>query len=141
MAIIVDTSAILAVFDESYAEHQALKRIIEESDDRLVLSPMIVAEADYMLYSRLGSRAARDFATDVASGAYELSAWTANHHASALAVTAKYHGDYIGVADASNVVIADRERTNRIMTLDQRHFRTLSPLWGFEHFTLLPYDS
>ncbi|WP_405132806.1 PIN domain-containing protein [Nocardia sp. NBC_01388] len=141
MTIIVDTSAILALFDEAYAEHQQLARIIAKADERLVVSPMVVAEADYMLYTRLGSRAAHDFASDVAGGAYDLAAWTSNHHAAALAILDRYSQDYVGITDASNVVIADRERTNRIMTLDQRHFRTLSPLWGFDSFVLLPYDS
>ncbi|MEV0298738.1 PIN domain-containing protein [Nocardia sp. NPDC050710] len=141
MTIIVDTSAILALFDEAYSEHKQLAQIIDKADERLVVSPMIVAEADYMLYTRLGSRAAHDFASDVAGGAYDLAAWTSNHHAAAVAVTTKYDQDYVGIADASNVVIADRERTNRIMTLDQRHFRTLRPLWGFDSFVLLPYDS
>jgi predicted nucleic acid-binding protein len=141
MTIIVDTSAILALFDEAYSEHKKLARIIEETDERLVVSPMIVAEADYMLYTRLGSRAAQDFASDVAGGAYDLAGWTSNHHAAALAITTQYGQDYVGIADASIVVIADRERTNRIMTLDQRHFRTLRPLWSFDSFVLLPYDS
>ncbi|MGF6880695.1 putative nucleic acid-binding protein [Nocardia sp. GAS34] len=140
MTIIVDTSAILALFDESYNEHESLARIVDKADERLVVSPMVVAEVDYMLYTRLGSRAARDFAADVAGGAYDLAEWTANHHAAALAVTTKHGDDYIGIADASNVVLADRERTDRIMTLDQRHFRTLRPLWGFAAFVLLPYD-
>jgi predicted nucleic acid-binding protein len=140
MTIVVDTSAIVALFDESYREHTPLARIIDKAEERLVVSPMVVAEADYMLHTRLGSRAARDFASDVAGGAYELAEWTSNHHAAALAVTARYGDDYVGVADASNVVIADRERTDRIMTLDQRHFRKLRPLWGFAGFVLLPYD-
>ena len=140
MAVVVDTSAILALFDESYEEHAPLARIVSKGDEHLVVSPFVVAEADYMLYTRLGSRAARDFAGDIAAGAYVLAEWTANQHAAALAVTGKYDDGYIGIADASNVVIADRERTDRIMTLDQRHFRTLRPLWGFSDFVLLPYD-
>lgn len=141
MTIIVDTSAILALFDESYREHAPLARIVREADDRLVVSPMIAAEADYLLYTRLGSRAARDFASDVAAGAYDLAEWTSHHHAAAITVTAQFNSDYTGMADASNVVIADRERTDRIMTLDQRHFRALRPLWGFDTFVLLPYDA
>jgi predicted nucleic acid-binding protein len=141
VTIVVDTSAILASFDESYSEHEAVARIIDKADERLVVSPMIVAEADYMLYTRLGSRAARDFASDVAGGAYGLAEWTSDHHAAALALTTRYDDGYVGIADASNVVIADRERTDRIMTLDQRHFRALRPLWGFTGFVLLPYDA
>lgn len=29
----------------------------------------------------------------------------------------------------------------QILTLDQRHFRALHPLWGADYFTILPYDA
>jgi len=142
-AIIVDTSAILATFDESYAEHPAVARALTNAEDLLVVSPMIVAEADYMLASRLGAQAARRFASDIASEAYDLAEWTSSDHAAALAVIVGQGDDkdYIGIADASNVILADRHRTTTILTLDQRHFRRLRPLWGASHFTLLPYDA
>jgi uncharacterized protein len=57
-----------------------------------------------------------------------------------LDLTTGYRDGYVGVADASNVVLADRYRTTRLLTLDQRHFRVLRPLWGAEAFTLLPFD-
>ena len=72
-AIIVDTSAILAIFDESYAEHPGIAQALEKAEGLLVVSPMVAAEADYMLASRLGPKAARRFAADVASEAYDLS--------------------------------------------------------------------
>jgi uncharacterized protein len=79
----------------------------------------------------------------VAAEAYELPEWTAADHSVALDVINKNSddGNYIGIADAANVVLADRYRTTRLLTLDQRHFRRLRPLWGADHFTLLPYDS
>ena len=81
------------------------------------------------------------FAADVAAEAYDLAEWTARDHAAALEVINRNSDDnYIGVADAANVVLADRCRTTRILSLDQRHFRRLRPLWGAEYFTLLPYD-
>jgi predicted nucleic acid-binding protein len=142
-AIVVDTSAILAIFDEAYAEHQAIARAVEDPSALLVVSPMVVAEADYMLAARLGPRAARQFASDVICEAYELAEWSAADHAAALSVVDRQgdDSDYLGIADASNVVLADRHRTTTILTLDQRHFRRLRPLWGADHFTLLPYDS
>jgi predicted nucleic acid-binding protein len=45
----------------------------------------------------------------------------------------------IGVTDASIVVLADRYGTDRVLTLDVRHFRALSTLDG-RPFTLLPAD-
>jgi uncharacterized protein len=143
MALVVDTSAVLASLDEAYAEHQAIAAVLAAEAGPLVISPMVVAEADYMLYSRLGASAARRFAADVAAEAYELSDWTAGDHAVALAVINQTSDDsnYIGVTDAANVVVADRYRTTRLLTLDQRHFRRLRPLWGADYFTILPYDS
>ena len=142
-ALIVDTSAILAIFDEAYREHQQIAEIIEETTASLVVSPLVVAETDYMLQSRLGTAAARRFAGDVASEAYELAEWRAADHATALTVMDRYgdQNDYIGVADAANVVLADTYRTTRLLTLDQRHFRALRPLWGADYFTILPYDA
>jgi predicted nucleic acid-binding protein len=79
----------------------------------------------------------------VAVEAYELAEWTAADQAVALDAINRNSDDsnYIGIADASNVILADRYRTTRLLTLDQRHFRRLRPLWGADHFTLLPYDS
>lgn len=45
----------------------------------------------------------------------------------------------VTMADASVAVIAARSRTTRLLTLDERHFRCMRPLWG-EAFTLLPAD-
>ena len=96
-----------------------------------------------MLASRLGPKAARQFAADIASEAYDLAEWTSSDHAAALSVIDRQgdDGGYLGIADASNVILADRHRTTTILTLDQRHFRRLRPLWGASHFTLLPYDA
>ena len=37
--------------------------------------------------------------------------------------------NYIGITGAANIVLADRYRTTRLLTLDQRRFRRLRPLW------------
>ena len=45
----------------------------------------------------------------------------------------------LGLADASLVVLALRFRTRRLLTFDDRAFRTVVPLQGGA-FTLLPMD-
>ena len=102
-AIIVDTSAVLASLDEAYAEHEAIAAVLAATDGLLVVSPMVAAESDYMLYSRLGAAAARQFAADVAAEAYELPEWTATDHAVALNVINRNSDDsnYIGITDAA----------------------------------------
>lgn len=45
-------------------------------------------------------------------------------------MVARYRDQEIGVADASNVVLAARFHTRTIATLDHRHFDVLRPLDG-----------
>lgn len=67
-AIIVDTSAVLASPDEAYAEHEAIAGVVTAADGPLVVSPLVAAESDYMLCTRLGAAAARQFAAAAAVG-------------------------------------------------------------------------
>ena len=46
-----------------------------------------------------------------------------------------------GLTDAVNAVLAERYETDGILTTDQRHFRTITPLTRrFDAFRLLPFD-
>jgi uncharacterized protein len=142
MTIVVDTSAVLALYDEDQAGHSGVARIVGAASEVLAISSFVVAEADYMLHTRLGAEAARTFARDIVVEAYELADWNAADHAVAVSVIERYGGkDYIGITDAANLVLADRYRTTSLLTLDQRHFRSLRPIWGADHFRLLPYDA
>jgi predicted nucleic acid-binding protein len=55
-------------------------------------------------------------------------------------VVERYRDLRIGLADASLVVTAERHRTRRLLTFDERAFRAVTPLQGGA-FTLLPGDS
>ncbi|MEU0102863.1 hypothetical protein [Streptomyces sp. NPDC006267] len=56
-------------------------------------------------------------------------------------VRQKHEGLGLDLADAVGVVLADRYRTDRIFTLDQRDFRAMSPLTpGLNAFRILPAD-
>jgi len=120
----------------AFADRQVGHELATSDSASLVVSPLVVAEADYMLFSRLGDAAARRFANDVASEAYELAEWNAADYAIAAGVMDRFSEprDYIGVTDAANVVLADHYRTTDLLTLDQRHFRRLRPLLDFRMF-------
>jgi uncharacterized protein len=59
--------------------------------------------------------------------------------AEAAEVIGRYQELRIGLADASVAVVAARAKTTRLLTLDERHFRPMRPLWG-QAFRLLPAD-
>jgi predicted nucleic acid-binding protein len=52
-------------------------------------------------------------------------------------VVERYADQQIGIADASNVILAARYRTRTIATLDHRHFDALRQLGG-GRFTIVP---
>ena len=139
--IVVDTSGILTSKDESDPNHAAVADIVAGGGEELLLSPFVVAEANYMLATRLGHTAAREFLDDVAAEAYELVEFVAGDVAAANGIIDRYADMHVGIADASLVVIAARFQTTRLLTFDERHFRAVAPLWGAPAFTLLPADA
>ncbi|HET7388649.1 MAG TPA: PIN domain-containing protein [Nocardioidaceae bacterium] len=135
--LVVDTSALLAYFDASEPDHEAMAALIDSVADLLVVSPYVVAELDYLVATRHGVEAELAVLDALTGGAWELAGLDVDDLVLARSVVAKYRDQVIGVADASNVVLAGRYRTRSIATLDRRHFDVLRPLTG-GRFSVLP---
>lgn len=138
-ALVCDTSGLLALVDARDPAHDAAVRVVQRWDAVLVLSPLVLAELDFLVRARLGVTAARRLAADVAAGAYELAQLTAADVAVCLEVDERYSDLGLGLADASLVVLAARHRTTEVLSLDERHLRAVRPLDGGA-FRLLPAD-
>ena len=95
---------------------------------------------DYLLSNRAGLEAETAFLEEVGSGAYRLEPFGEEDVAAATEVIRRYGDLNLGLADASVVVIAARWKTNRVLTLDERHFRPVRPLTAGRSFKLLPAD-
>jgi uncharacterized protein len=135
--VIVDTGALLAFFDTDEPDHEAVSGILSGATEPLVVSPYVVAEVDYLVGSRLGVSAELAVLRELTSGAWDLPAMDIGDLIQACAVIERYADQNIGVADASNVILAERYRTRTIVTLDHRHFDVLRPLGG-GRFRILP---
>lgn len=135
--MIVDTSALLAFFDTDEPDHAAVSAVLGGAMEPLVVSPYVIAELDYLVASRLGVRAELAVLRELTGGAWDLPAIDVEELDKACAVIERYAGQSIGVADASNVVLAARYQTRTIVTLDHRHFDVLRPLNG-GRFRILP---
>lgn len=135
--MIVDTSALLAFFDSSEPDHEAVSNALDETTELLVVSPYVVAELDYLVATRIGVDAELAILRELAGGAWELPAFGAPELEKAASIVKKYRDQDIGVADASNVVLADRYHTRTMLTLDRRHFDVLRPVGG-GRFAVLP---
>ena len=138
--IILDTSGVYAFKDESADEHPAARQAVESDPGPFVLSPFVLAELDYLVSQRLGPRAERELLEDVANGAYELAEFGPDDVVAAMELIDRYADLRISLPDASVAVLAARHRTTRILSLDERDFRPMRPLYGTA-FTLLPADA
>ncbi len=134
--VIVDTSALLAFFDASEPDHEAVSEVLAAAD-ALVVSPYVVAELDYLVATRHGVDDELAVLDELTGGAWDLSAFDQEGLRRSREVISSYRDQVIGVADASIVVLAERYRTRTIASLDHRHFDVLRSLDG-GHFEVLP---
>lgn len=137
--IIADTSGVFAALDRSQRLHAAVREVVD-GGEAMVLSPFVLAELDYLLATRISVSASVELLRDVEAGAYELALFTPDDVGEARLIVERYHDLGIGLADASIVVLSGRYECDRVLTLDERHFRALRTTGGAT-FKLLPTDS
>jgi predicted nucleic acid-binding protein len=135
--LVCDTSGLVAYFDASDAHHADVSASIEADPGPFVVSPYVLAELDYLLATRRGVREELAALTELSGGAWDLPACDAADIRRAQNVIDRYQDQNIGLADASLVVLAARYRTDRLLTLDYRHFRVIRTVNG-KPFTVLP---
>ncbi len=138
--IVLDTSGLLAALDASERHHAAAADALRSGGPERLLSPFVLGELDYLLTTRVDPRVARALLAEVASGAYRLEPFDAADVRAAAAVIDRYADLNLGLADASVVVLADRYATADVLTLDERHFRSVRDAHG-RPFRLLPADA
>lgn len=138
--IVLDTSVALAFMDRRDADHDLVREWMDELEDELVTTPLILAELDHLVSRQGGASASKALRDDFTRGAYQLEWWP-----SALRETIdaaeRWASMELGLADASLVALAARVKTIEIATLDERHFRAVRPMSDQDSaFELLPYD-
>jgi uncharacterized protein len=140
MALIVDAGALYAQADADEQRHAAVAAVLTREREALVTSELAVAEADYLIVERLGVDVELAFMDDLAAGTFEVECLTRDEIRAARRLVEQYRDLRIGLADASLVILADRYRSTRMLTFDERAFRAMAPLAGGT-FTILPADA
>lgn len=143
MIVVADTSALYAAFDAGQPSHREAVGIAES--EFLVISPLVITELDHLLQRDMGfpqtMSVAEALIARMENGQYKLAELCVADLAAAHHIRRQYHGLQLDFADAVGVVLADRYKTDRIFTLDQRDFRAITPLTpGLSAFRILPAD-
>lgn len=138
--IILDASGLLAAIDASQRHHAAAARALRAAPPPWLLSSFVLAELDYLLATRVGLNAERALLAEVGRGVYRLESFDADDVAAAERIIGRHADLEIGLADASLVVLASRYGVRDLLSLDERHFRTIRAPGG-RPFRLLPADA
>lgn len=143
MIIVADTSGLIAALNTKDPEHAEAAEALGGAG-LVIISPLVLVEIDYVVSTRASRRAAGQ-ALDAVHGhanvsRVEFAAIDADVLGTALSVRRRYQTSRLDIADAVNVALAARYRTNAILTLDRRDFRAIRPLSAHPAFRLLPDD-
>lgn len=140
MTLVVDAAPLVAVADTRDRMAGRVGEVLAEEDGPLVLPAPVSAEVDYLLGRRFGHKARHAFLADLAAGRFIVPCLEPSDYATARELDERYVDLGVGLAELSIVILAERFRTTRILTFDERGFRALRPLHG-DHFVLLPADA
>ena len=138
--ILLDTSGLFAALVRNQRAHERALAALDATAPPFVLSPYVLAELDYLLLRELGVDFELAFLGEVSTGAYTLASFDEAAVGEAQRIAATYRDLRLGLTDASLVILAGRYRTNRILTLDERHFRAVKTPAGTP-FVVLPADA
>jgi len=140
VTLVLDAAPLVALADAKEPQLEALLRIRDEEEGRLVLPAPVAAEVDYLLGVRFGEAARRAFLSDLAAQRYDVACLEADDYRAVSELDIRYSDLGLGLADCSIAVLAERYETRRLLSFDERHFRAVAPLQGGS-FELLPADS
>ncbi len=139
MTLLLDSAPLVALADPDEPRREQMLEILASESGSLVIPAPTTAEIDYLLGQRFGRAARRAFVTDLAAGRFAVAGLDPDDYTTIAGLESRYDSFDLGLADCALVVLADRYRTNRILSFDERHFRTVTQLGG-EPFTILPAD-
>jgi uncharacterized protein len=127
VALILDTSVLLAALDAADPDHRSCARLIEETTENLVVPVLVLSELDYWCGERLTTDVWLSFLEDVLNGAYGIESPTQGDLERCRDLQLTYADLRVGVVDASILALAERLAETKVATLDHRHFATMRP--------------
>ena len=132
---IVDSGPLIAVANSADPAYRACLEALQTPGLRLVIPALCVAEVAYLLGARRGPAIEARFVRGLAG--FDVEAPHAEDWVRIAELVERYADLPLGAADASVAALAERHRTDLVLTLDRRHFSVIQPR-HCPRFRLLP---
>lgn len=126
MALVLDTSGVIALLSRADDAHEACVAVAS-ADDELIVPPLTLVEIDYWCRKSAASAAFEQFTRDIQQGAYELATLPIADLARSVDLAHTYRDLDLGIVDASVIALTERLRVTRVLTLDRREFSLVRP--------------
>ena len=127
MAVLVDTSAILAAADRADLNHAAAVAWFRRASEPLLLGALALGELDLLLQRELGPAASLSVVAAIVSGELGLVSPTTADLSRAVELLAEAAEHRPRLADAVLVASAERLGVHRIATFDRRPIAVFRP--------------
>ncbi len=137
MAVLLDTSAIIALAGINAPNHHDVRAALATIKEPLVVPLPVLPELDYLLAKRTGSAGALTVIQSLITGNILVDHLTHADLERAMELMRVYADSSIGFVDSTIIALAERLNSTRIVTLDRRHFTFVRPR-HCTHFDLLP---
>ncbi|MEZ5332025.1 MAG: PIN domain-containing protein [Thermoanaerobaculia bacterium] len=132
---IVDSGPLIASANRADPDHAASLEALRTPGLHLVIPALCVAEVAYLLATRRGPSTEAAFVRGLEG--FDVRAPLSEDWPRIAELVDAYADLGLGTVDASVVALAERLRTDVLLTLDRRHFTTVRPA-HCERFRLLP---
>jgi hypothetical protein len=127
LALLLDTSVLLAGLDAADPDHVRCADLILGSEENLVVPVLVLSELDYWCHQRLTGEIWLAFLEDLLGGAYRVEPPTYHDLERCREIQQTYDDLAVGVVDASILALVERLGESKLATLDHRHFATMRP--------------
>ena len=127
MALILDTGPLFASIDRKDPAHAACRRLLENTDEALVIPAPVLFEMDFWIRKELHVSPLLTLLEQVTEGAFLVEDLTPADYLRVRDLCDRYSDSDLGLVDAAVLAVVERLNEPKLATLDHRHFRMLRP--------------
>ena len=127
MALICDTGPLYAAMDIADQDHVACARLLETTDEQVLVPAPVVVELDWLVGQRLGPDAFLSFLADSLDGLLEVVDLQTQDYLRVRELLDRYRDLGLGFVDAAVLSVVERLGETKLATLDHRHFTIVRP--------------
>jgi uncharacterized protein len=134
---IIDSGFLYATLDKGDIHHSRVIQVLKTFGEKILLPVPVLVETGYLIQARLGHPTMRLFVQQIQRGPLRLVSVQKSDFSRIHELLTQYADLELDLVDASVTALAERLNIRRILTVDQRDFRTIRPN-HCSYFEILP---